>query len=155
MQPETMHSCELWRWELIYVYLRCYYPRPHSRETEGWPVRSSPRVGTSCWFFLVFSMFVVFTSFYWNILFACPFWLFGIYCLREWEFRSEFRVSVLFFLLFIANQRKGFSMPSAEQSSLNPQSSSRQNSSPENRDINISNASPEVQRGVLEMLRQF
>ncbi len=46
-------------------------------------------------------------------------------------------------------------MSSAEQTSVDPQSSSRQNSSPGNRDINISNASPEVQLGVLEMLSQF
>ena len=46
-------------------------------------------------------------------------------------------------------------MSSAEQTSVDSQPFSRQNPSPGNQDISISDASPEVQRRVLEMLSQF
>ena len=46
-------------------------------------------------------------------------------------------------------------MSSADQTSVDSQPFSRQNPSPGNQDISISDASPAVQRRVLEMLSQF
>ena len=53
------------------------------------------------------------------------------------------------------NERKGCTMSSADSTSVDSQPLSRQNPSPGNPDIRISNPSPELRRRVYEMMNEF